>query len=358
VRDGPGAGRPSRQDGFISVAPFESRELSGPPLSFAARRRIIVLGGNIALTKHKVLVSLLSDDQEFQVLQAQDARATAPRLGLAVEIVFAENNSVLQIQQLFKAVHAPEAERPRAIVVETVVGEGLERVARNAAQAGVGWVLLNRHVPYLEELRARHASVPIFAIGTDQEEVGRIQARHFRAFLPAGGLVLYIQGPADTSAARERLIGAQQGLAGSAIELRVLEGLWTEQSGEQAVARWLRLKSNENVRADLIGCQNDAMALGARRAIDAIPDEARRRALSALPITGCDGLPEGGQRLVDLRKLAATVICPSNAGPALDALANAFATNRMPEAKIVLAPASYPAETNLGKAAAAWAKPH
>jgi ABC-type sugar transport system substrate-binding protein len=309
------------------------------------------------LTKHKILVSLLSDGQEFQVLQAQDARASAARLGLAVEIVFAENNSVLQIQQLFRALHAPEGERPRAIVVETVVGEGLERVARNAAQAGVGWVLLNRHVPYLEELRARHASVPIFAIGTDQEEVGRIQARHFRAFLPAGGLVLYIQGPVDTSAARERLSGAQQGLAGSGIELRVLEGLWTEQSGEQAVTRWFRLKSNEPVRVDLIGCQNDAMAVGARHAIEAVPDEARRKAWSSLPVTGCDGLPEGGQRLVDLRKLAATVICPSNAGPALDALAAAFATNRMPEAKIVLAPASYPAEASLARVAAAWPKP-
>jgi ABC-type sugar transport system substrate-binding protein len=308
--------------------------------------------------KPKIVVSLLSEEQEFQVLQAQDARAAAARLGLAVEVVFAENNSVLQIQQIFKAIHALEGERPRAIVVETVVGEGLEWVARNAAQAGIGWALLNRNVHYVEDLRARHASVPVFAIGTNQLEVGRIQARQFRAFLPSGGMVLYIQGPADTSAARERLSGAQEGLAGSSIELRALEGLWTEQSGELAVSRWLRLRTNENVLADLIGSQNDAMAVGARRAVEAIADDAKRRAWSSLPLTGCDGLPEGGQRLVNLRKLAATVVCPSNTGPALEVLARAFATNQMPEAQVVLAPVSYPAEAELAKAASAWRRPH
>ena len=61
--------------------------------------------------------------------------------------LFADNNAVQQIHQLFRHVHAPEGERPAAIVVETVTGEGLERVARNAVAAGIGWVLLNRQVP-------------------------------------------------------------------------------------------------------------------------------------------------------------------------------------------------------------------
>src|SRR5687768_14045138 len=87
--------------------------------------------------KARVFVSLLAQDQEFQRLQAADATETAAHHGLDVEIAFAENNGVVQIQQLFKAIHAPAEERPRAIVVETVTGEGLERVARNAVRAGV-----------------------------------------------------------------------------------------------------------------------------------------------------------------------------------------------------------------------------
>ena len=93
-------------------------------------------------------------------------------------------------------------------MVETVTGEGLERVARNAADAGVGWVLLNRRVTYLDELRSTHPALPLSTVGTDQAEVGRIQGRQLRALLPGGGPVLYVQGPPDTSVAQERLAGA------------------------------------------------------------------------------------------------------------------------------------------------------
>jgi len=55
----------------------------------------------------RVLVSLLTDQEEFQRLQAEDAKATAALHGLDVEVLFAENNGVVQIQQLFRAVHAP-----------------------------------------------------------------------------------------------------------------------------------------------------------------------------------------------------------------------------------------------------------
>ena len=101
----------------------------------------------------RVVASFLSRDQEFQVLQAEDARRAALRHGLELEVLFADNNAIEQIQQLFRFIYLAQAERPSAIVVETVTGEGLERVARNAAQAGIGWVLLNRRVAYIEDLR-------------------------------------------------------------------------------------------------------------------------------------------------------------------------------------------------------------
>ena len=78
--------------------------------------------------KRRIIVSLLADDQEFQRLQAADAREAAVRNNIEAEILFAEHNPVLQIQQLFKAIHASPDERPGAVVVETVTGEGLARV--------------------------------------------------------------------------------------------------------------------------------------------------------------------------------------------------------------------------------------
>jgi hypothetical protein len=80
----------------------------------------------------RVVVGLLNADQEFQQLQAKDARDAAARLKLDLVVSFAEGHAVVQIQQLFKHIHAQPAERPAAIVVEPTTGEGLERVARNA----------------------------------------------------------------------------------------------------------------------------------------------------------------------------------------------------------------------------------
>ena len=199
-------------------------------------------------------------------------------------MLFAENNAVLQIQQLFRFVHLPEAERPAAIVVETVIGEGLERVARNATSTGIGWVLVNRARAVPREAAPGAKDLPVAMVGTDQEEVGRIQARQFRALLPRGGSVLYVQGPADS-------VGhgcAGRGLRRRSAPDRVLNGDWTEASGEKAVVSWLRLKTSEGIRLDVVGCQNDTMAVGARGAARAPAWTGRARFI------GCDGLPEGG----------------------------------------------------------------
>ena len=204
---------------------------------------------------------------------------------------------MLQIQQAFRHVHAPEAERPRAILVQSVTGEGLERVARNAVRAGIGWIVLNRRVPYVEELRQLRPDLAIAAVTPDQEAIGRIHARQIQALAPGGGPVLYVQGPADTSAAQDRLRATQEALAGEPFHWKVVNGDWSEASGERAVAGWLRLKTAEGQRPQLLVAQNDAMAVGARRAAVAHNAEWRR-----VPVIGCDGLPDGGQRLVSDRR--------------------------------------------------------
>jgi len=298
-------------------------------------------------SRPSILVSLLAEDQEYQRLQADDARATAAHAGFDADVVFADNSAILQIQHLYRAIHRPPEARPAAIVVETVVGEGLERVARAAAQAGIGWILVNRRVAYLEDLRRRHPELPISLVGTDQVEVGRLQGRQFRTLIASDhGLVLYLQGPPDTSVAQERRRGAMEVLAGTHIELRALDGDWTEASGERAVERWLRLKTSASVRPDVLGCQNDAMAVGAGRALEGFQ---ARPELARLARTGCDGLADGGRRLVDMRRLAATVITPSNTGPAIELVARALKTRQPAPAELMLAPTSYPALEELAQ---------
>jgi ribose transport system substrate-binding protein len=285
----------------------------------------------------RLVVALTSAEQEYQALQGEDAREAGRRLGAAVEVLFAEDNPVLQIQQLFAFVHAPEGERPDVLLVHTRVPDGLERVARNAAKAGIGWVLLNRTAPYVDALRSDHPSLAVAAVTTDHLEIGRIHARQLLRLCPAGGQVLYVQGPADAPAARQRLEGIEAALGGRRFELKILNGEWTSASAERAIAAWLRLRTAELFSPRAVVCQNDNMARGARKAIEALRPE-----WAGVPFLGCDGLPQSGRRDVDEGRLAGTVVIPSCAGPAVELVVAGKRAARVPPALTILAPSPYP----------------
>jgi ABC-type sugar transport system substrate-binding protein len=287
----------------------------------------------------KIAVSLTSAEQEYQARQAQDAVETGRRLGVEVDLLFAEDSGVLQIQQLFRLVHAPEGERPAVLLVHTRVPDGLERVARNASKAGVGWILLNRTAPYVETLRSEHPALAIAAVTTDHVEIGRIHARQLGRLCPGGGQVLYVQGPADAWAARLRLEGLEEALRGRPYEFKVVNGDWTSASAERAVAAWLRLRTAELFSPRAVVCQNDNMAQGARKALQAL-----RPAWARLPFLGCDGLPNGGRRDVDEGRLAGTVTLPSCAGPAVELAVAWKRTASLPPPTTTLAPSAYPVE--------------
>ena len=70
-----------------------------------------------------------------------------------------------------------------------------------------------------------------------------------------------------------------------------------------------------------------------------------------MPVTGCDGLKDGGQRLVDVKQLAATVITRSNTGPAIELLARYLKRGQPMPAEVLLPAVSYPEEARLGAAA-------
>jgi hypothetical protein len=60
------------------------------------------------------------------------------------------------------------------------------------------------------------------------------------------------------------------------------------------------------------------MAIGAKRAREAAAAQMNRPQLRALPITGVDGLPDVGQRLVVEGRLAATIVQMSTGRPAIE----------------------------------------
>jgi ribose transport system substrate-binding protein len=293
------------------------------------------------MKKLRILVSLTTNDNDYQTEQAKSAEQAARKLGVEVQIVYADNDAITQSTQILKVIQADENQRPDAIVFEPVGGTALPQVARAAASAGIGWAVLNRDANYILELR-RSTSAPIFGVTSDHLEIGRIQGRQFAALLPHGGSILYIQGPAENSAAKERSQGMLE-TKPSNIHVTVLRGQWTEESALRALRSWLKLSTSQKAAIDLIAAQDDSMAIGARKAFEELTNEAERERWLKLPFTGCDGLPKTGESWVRTGLLAATVFVPPNAGQAVEMLFDDIQNGKKVPERALTVPSSIPA---------------
>jgi ribose transport system substrate-binding protein len=293
----------------------------------------------------RILVSLTTNDNDYQIEQAQSAEQAASKLGVTADIIYANNDAINQSTQILRAIQAAPEERPNAIVFEPVGGTALPQVARAAAAAEIGWAVLNRDANYIEDLR-KTSSAAIFAISSDHAEIGRIQGKQFGALLPRGGTVLYIQGPSENSAAKERTLGMQETKPAN-IQIIALRGQWTEESAQRAVRSWLKLTTSQKAMVDLIGAQDDSMAIGARKAFEELPNEVDRERWLKLPFTGCDGLPKTGQAWVRSGLLTATVFVPPNTGQAIEMFVQAIQQKRRPPERVLTVPTSIPAVNTL-----------
>jgi ribose transport system substrate-binding protein len=292
------------------------------------------------------LLSLTNNDNDYQQEQAAAAEKAARSLGIDLKIIHANNDAITQSQQLLESVQGPASLKPDAILFEPAGGTGFPQVARAAAAAGIGWVALNYDADYIPRLRGEF-KVPIFSISSDHEEVGEIQGKQFSALLPHGGSVLYIEGPANSSAAKERSAGMNRTKPAN-IQVKSMRANWTEESSYKTVTSWLRLRTSQETRIDLVGAQDDSMAMGARKAFSEIT--ADRERWMNIPLTGCDGMPKTGQAWVRSGLLAATIYIRPNADLALEMLTESIRNGTpLPERKVT-APESIPSLTDLSLA--------
>ncbi len=293
------------------------------------------------------LVSLTNNDNDYQQEQAAAAEKAARRFGVEVKIIHADNDPLAQSQQLLHYVQDSSVLRPDAILFEPAGGTAFPQVARAAAAAGIGWVVLNFEVDYILEL-LRQYKVPMCAITSDHEEIGKIQGLQFAALLPNGGSVLYIEGPNNSSAAKQRTVGMNRSKPPN-VSVKTIRANWTKESSYKAVHSWLRLQTSQQSRIDLVGAQDDSMAMGARKAFGEIPEAERARWMK-IPVTGCDGMPKTGQAWVRNGSLAATIYIRPNTDLAIEMLVEAFKSGAMLPERKVTEPESVPSLAELAAA--------
>jgi ABC-type sugar transport system substrate-binding protein len=301
------------------------------------------------MKKLRFVVSLTTRDNDYQMEQAAVAQEAANRLGIDLQILYADNDAIQQSQQLLGVIQS-NASLPDGIIFEPVGGTAFPQVARAAAAAGIGWVVLNREVDYLTDLR-RNYRVPLFAISSDHEEIGRIQGKQVSALLPAAGAVLLIQGPAESLAAKQRTTGLYD-TKPIGVQVKLMKSNWTEAGAYRAVSSWLKLSTSQQTPIDVIAAQDDSMALGARKAFQEIPDPAIRDKFVRLPYLGIDGVPSTGQSWLRQGLLSATVVVPANADSAVQMLSHAVQTGTIPPEKTLTTPHSMPTIEELARTSA------
>src|ERR1700723_4807864 len=291
------------------------------------------------MKKLSFLVSLTNDDNDYQQEQAAAADKAARRLGVDLKIIHASNDAVTQSQQLLPYIQGSASSRPDAIVFEPAGGTGFPQVARAAVAADIGWVILNHEADYLPQLR-QSCHVPVFSLSSDHQEVGKIQGSQFATLLPQGGSILYIEGPANSSAAAERTAGMKRTKPAN-IQVKTMRANWTEESAHRAVSSWLRLRTSQETHIDLVGAQDDSMAAGARKAFAEIAVGERERWLK-IPFTGCDGFAKTGQAWVRSGLLAATIYVRPITDLGLEMLTEAIRTGTQPPERTLTVPESVP----------------
>ena len=299
------------------------------------------------MKKLRFVVSLITKENDYQVEQGKAAQEAAQRLGVEVEIIYADGDAINQSQQLLRIIQASPDTHPAGIIFEPAGGTALPQVARAAVTAGISWVVMNREVDYIADLR-KSFRVPLFTVTSNHEEIGRIQGKQLAALAPKGGNVLYIEGPSESFAAKGRTIGIAESKPAN-IQLKVIRGHWTDVSAQKAISSWLRLSTSRQSQIDVVAAQNDVMAVGARKAFQELADTQMRDRWLALPYIGVDGVPKTGHAWVKSGLLTATVVVPPMTGQAMEMLARALQSGLTPPEKTLTVPHSFPSLEDLAR---------
>jgi ABC-type sugar transport system substrate-binding protein len=294
--------------------------------------------------RHVVLL-LPDSTNPYMQLSAEAASRAADRLGVSLDIQFAEREFTTQVRQIYSAIRG--IPRPSIVMVTPVQESALRTLSEQTVDSGIGWFWLSRSVGNEKELRARHPQLPICMITPDQREAGRIQARQVKALLERGGRLLYVQGRMTNQSARLRAEAFRETLArgGSGLELiGELDGNWSPDAAKQALDRWMQVMKPTRLRPDAVVCQSDAMATGILAGLKALAEATGEPALARIPVLGADGLRAIGRHMVDAGQLAATILLPITTERALQAAAAFFDNGELPPAEITLEPVPYPEE--------------
>lgn len=298
-----------------------------------------MLRGEAPSVRNLRIVVSLPNDNAYQHEQGVVAKSTAAQLGVELEVVYANDEAIIQSQQLLQRIQTSPEKRPTAFIVEPVTAAGLKRVAEEAVAARIAWVVSNNEVDYVKQLRAKN-EVPVFIVTQGQHEIGRLQGKQIAALLPHGGLILYIEGPSTSAVAKQRREGMESARP-TEVKVMTLRSKWSTESAFESVTAWLRLATSRAEKFNLVAGQTHELALGANKALGMVQNPEQKQRWMDKPYLGI-GVANQVKPLVDKKLLRVAVLTSTTMAPAVSLLVQAIRDKKqVPDCTVVEA-GSYP----------------
>ncbi|MCR5536146.1 MAG: substrate-binding domain-containing protein [Succinivibrio sp.] len=149
-------------------------------------------------------------------------------------------------------------------------------------------------------------------VGSDERTSGKLQAEVIYSYLKAHPeadknhngkhSVLLLKGEAHNPDAEQRSVGVIQNLYREHVKLEIFDAIycdWSEEKAYKAMQDFFTIYTPEDL--DLIICNNDAMALGAIKALNRLGYNLGHDCQKLVPVFGIDGMEAGAKAVAEGR---------------------------------------------------------
>jgi inositol transport system substrate-binding protein len=238
--------------------------------------------------QHRVTVGISYQNLQNEfIINIQDAvRAEAKKLNVDLIETDGQGKAENQISQVENFI----AQGVDVIILNPYDKDGSAHAVDLAVQAHKPMVVVNAIVSNLDKANAY--------VGSEDAEAGRIAAQRIMDVLHGSGNIAVIHGPNGHSAEVQRSEGIRQALAKYPAAKIVVEQAanWDRAQALNLMENWLA--SGQHI--DAVIAQNDEMALGALKAIEAAGKQ------NQIAVIGIDAIPDALKAVAD-GKMVGTV---------------------------------------------------
>ena len=279
---------------------------------------LAVLLGGTAVSAETVGFAQIGSESGWRAAETTVTRQEAKKRGIDLKFADAQQKQENQI----KAVRGFIAQGVDAILLAPVVATGWDEVLKEAQEAEIPVVLLDRMVD-------SDKSLYLTAVGSDLVHEGKVAGEWLVADMgdkPCN--VVELQGTTGSSPAIDRKKGFEEGIAGhDNIKItRSQTGDFTRAKGKEVMESFLKAEDGgKNICA--LYAHNDDMAVGAIQAIK----EAGLKPGTDIKVVSIDAVPDIFQAMAAGEANATVELTPNMAGPAFDALAAWWKDKAEPE---------------------------